>query len=441
MKEKNNSLSDRLALTVEEVKSEEVQAIIDRMPTYWVKWVTLCVVVLMGMILLLSFVIEFPDTVDGEISITAQLAPVRLVANSSARIHLLKHNKIWLQKGDVIAYLENGADYIHILQLESILLKTRLKTKNILILPDTLILGEVSSPYNAYVLSLSQYNRLCTSDIYNNMQQNLQKQIEADEKIGTNYEKEISLKSQVLLNSNEQLTKDSILRSANGLSEKEYKQLFNDHLSLKEAKLNLQSSILQKKSDVNKNKLEFQRLKLQKQDEIYKAYSELITSRNELINAINVWKERYLQYSPIVGELEYLDFWRENTFVQSGQELFTVIPGKNNVLGEVMIPALGAGKVETGQTVNVKISKFPYDEYGLIQGRVKSISRLTNKIKTKDGTSDAYQVIIYFPKGLVTNFGLHLKLDFESRGTAEIITKRKRLIDRLFDNLKSRAVK
>ena len=48
-------------------KSEEVQAIIDRMPTYWVKWVVLCVGVLMGVIVLLGFMIQYPDTVDGQI--------------------------------------------------------------------------------------------------------------------------------------------------------------------------------------------------------------------------------------------------------------------------------------------------------------------------------------------------------------------------------------
>ncbi|HBG40388.1 MAG TPA: hypothetical protein DDW85_03100, partial [Porphyromonadaceae bacterium] len=46
-------------------KSEEVQAIIDRMPTYWTKWVALCVGILMGVILLLGFLIRYPDTVDG----------------------------------------------------------------------------------------------------------------------------------------------------------------------------------------------------------------------------------------------------------------------------------------------------------------------------------------------------------------------------------------
>ena len=438
MKEKQTEEIEEIAV---EHKSEEVQAIIDRMPTYWVKWVVLCVAVLISVIFILGFAIKYPDTVDGQVSITAQLAPVRLVANSNARIHLLKPNKALLQKGEVIAYLENGADYSHILLLDTMLSTMHLNAQCTVVLPDTLILGEVSSTYNSFAISYAQYQRLMSSDIYKNMSQNLQKQIESDEAVIANISKELFIKNKVLENSDEQLQKDSILKSVNGLSEKEFKKQYNNHLSLQGAKLGLQSSQLIKRSEISKNRLELERIRLQEEDEKSKAYSELVSHKNELLNALTLWKERYLQYSPIDGELEYLGFWRNNTFVESGQELFTIIPDKNSTLGELMIPSFGAGKVEIGQTVNVKINKFPYDEFGLLHGEVKSISRLTNKIKTKQGTEDAYLVIISFPNGMVTNFDRHLALDFETKGSAEIITRRKRLIERLFDNLKAKADK
>lgn len=106
-----------------------------------------------------------------------------------------------------------------------------------------------------------------------------------------------------------------------------------------------------------------------------------------------------------------------------------------------MIPSHGAGKVKLGQTANVKISNYPYDEYGLLKGAVTSISRIGNKIKTQEGTGEAYLILVSFPEGTVTNFGKVLPLDFETKGTVEIITKRKRLIERLFDNLKSKGEK
>lgn len=423
-------------------KSEEVQAIIDRMPTYWVKWVALCVGILMGVIVLLGFLIQYPDTVDGQISVTATTAPVRLVANSNGRINLLQANKAQLQKGDVIAYLESGANYKHILWVENMLnaLNENVSSKKIS-LPDTLILGEVSSAYNAFLLAYLQYERVLTSSIYGTMRQNLQQQIRSDEAVIANLDNEMQLKKQMLRTSANQLRKDSLLLAAKGISEQEYQRQRNAHLSLQEAQLNLQSNRLMKQSEVSRNQLEIQRILLEETETKEKAYSDFITRKNELSNGINLWKERYLQYAPVAGELEFLGFWRDNSFVQAGQELFSVIPDKNNILGEVMIPSFGAGKIETGQTANVKINNYPYDEYGLMKGVVKSVSRITNKLKMQNGDVDAYLVLISFPEGTVTNFGKTLPLDFESKGTAEIITKHKRLIERLFDNLKAKGEK
>ena len=166
-----------------------------------------------------------------------------------------------------------------------------------------------------------------------------------------------------------------------------------------------------------------------------------MSATNNLTNMIRLWKEKYLHAASIDGELEYLGFWRENSFVSSGQELFTIIPQENDIVGEVIIPSIGAGKVEAGQTANVKINKFPYDEYGLLKGRVESLSRISNRIETPEGAGEVYQVIISFPDGFMSNYGIHLALDFESKGMVEIITKPKRLIERLFDNLKAKTEK
>ena len=128
-----------------EERSEEVQSIIDRMPTYWAKWVALCVGGLMGVILLLGFVIRYPDTVDGQISVTAVTAPVRLVANTSGRLILLQPDKTPIKKGAVISYLENGANYRHILWVDSLLHNPAMFEKGNTLLPDSLLLGDVGS--------------------------------------------------------------------------------------------------------------------------------------------------------------------------------------------------------------------------------------------------------------------------------------------------------
>ncbi|WP_187367616.1 hypothetical protein [Bacteroides bouchesdurhonensis] len=80
--------------TVEEKveRNEEVQAIIDRMPTRSATYAIILTLLLAGAIVTLGFIIKYPETVDGQISITARLAPVRLVANTSGKLHLLVNN-------------------------------------------------------------------------------------------------------------------------------------------------------------------------------------------------------------------------------------------------------------------------------------------------------------------------------------------------------------
>ncbi len=417
--------------------SEEVQAIIDRMPTQWVKWFALCVGSLIGIVILLSFWIKYPDTVEGEVSVTATKAPVRLVANNSGRMQLLVKNRQSVKKNEVIAFIESGADYHHVLQVEALLFNLYADHEANYPLPDSLLLGDVSTAYNSFYISYKQYRQLLTSDLYATMRISLQQQIEIDKEIEDNLHKEIALKKQVLEAMGKRLEKDSILYAAKGISQQEYLEKESNYLSLQETLLALESNCLIKQSEIRQSQIEIQRTLLEEQENKEKAFAELVAQQNVLSNAISVWKEKYMEIAPITGEVEYLDFWKDNSFVQAGQELFTVIPTRNDIVGEVMIASYGAGKVKEGQTANVKINNYPYEEYGMLKGKVHSISRLTNKMETNNNIIDVYLVEIVFPDGLVSNFGKTLPLDFESKGTVEIITKRKRLIERLFDNLRS----
>ena len=111
------------------------------------------------------------------------------------------------------------------------------------------------------------------------------------------------------------------------------------------------------------------------------------------------------------------------------------------MIGELLIPSYGAGKVEAGQDVNVKLFDYPYNEYGYVRGKVEKISSLARNIESSEGFAQAYLVTVSFPNGMKTNFDKQLHLNFESAGTGEVITQKRRLIQRLFDNLKARETK
>ena len=90
-----------------------------------------------------------------------------------------------------------------------------------------------------------------------------------------------------------------------------------------------------------------------------------------------------------------------------------------------MLPVQGAGKVKTGQRVNVRIKNFPDQEFGYLTGKVESIS----SVPTVEGF---YVVEITFPDGMKTNYGKTLPITQQILGSGDIITDDLRLIERFF---------
>nr|WP_302850453.1 HlyD family efflux transporter periplasmic adaptor subunit [Pedobacter mucosus] len=148
------------------------------------------------------------------------------------------------------------------------------------------------------------------------------------------------------------------------------------------------------------------------------------------------WEQKYVFRASFDGNVQFLKFYSENQFVQSGESVFTIVPKFKNAFGQVILSARGSGKIKLGQEVIIKLDNYPYIEYGSIKGQVKSVSLTTNITKTDKSAIDTYMVLVDFPNQLRTNYGLYLDFKAEAKGSAEIITNDRRLIERLFDNLK-----
>jgi len=61
------------------------------------------------------------------------------------------------------------------------------------------------------------------------------------------------------------------------------------------------------------------------------------------------------------------------------QEVFYIDPGDEGFFGEMTIPQSNMGKVKEGQQVLVKLRSYPFEEYGMIKGRIKYISEVPYK--------------------------------------------------------------
>ena len=78
---------------------------------------------------------------------------------------------------------------------------------------------------------------------------------------------------------------------------------------------------------------------------------------------------------------------------------------------------------------NIKLSGFPYMEYGAVKGKISAVSAVP--------IDDAYIADIELVNGMETTYGKELEYINGMTGTADIITEESRLIYRFIEPLMS----
>ena len=109
-----------------------------------------------------------------------------------------------------------------------------------------------------------------------------------------------------------------------------------------------------------------------------------------LHNQLGSWKQTYLLTAPIAGKVVFTKFWSVNQQVAAGDKVVNVVPqGKGEISGRLQLPLTGAGKVKPNQKVLIRLSDFPYMEYGIVEGKVENISSVPDEKNLGIGNKNA----------------------------------------------------
>lgn len=155
--------------------------------------------------------------------------------------------------------------------------------------------------------------------------------------------------------------------------------------------------------------------------------TEMTNAIAALGNSVAEWEKKFLLTVPVKGTVAFMQPWKKKQLVEKGETMFVVIP-KDTIcyVGKALLPMNGIGKVQLGQRTIIRLPAFPEQEFGFIEGKVKSVSPVPN--------SEGYYVVeILFPNGLLTNHGKELPLIRSLEGTASIVTQEKSLLEKLLN--------
>jgi membrane fusion protein len=126
--------------------------------------------------------------------------------------------------------------------------------------------------------------------------------------------------------------------------------------------------------------------------------------------------------------------------VQAGQPLMSLLPGDGKLEVELLVPSRAIGFIQPGDKVLLRFQAFPYQKFGHQTGKVERISRSAlsaNELGSNQQTEPFYRVTVALAKQSVTAYGKAEGLKPGMLLDADILGKKRRLIEWVFEPLYS----
>ncbi len=419
-----------------ELRSEELQDIIGRIPTKIEKYGILVMFCIIAMLLIGSFFFRYPDSLEATAVITNSTPPVNIVAKTTGILEYVNtKNKSTVMAGEALGVIKNTARYEDVSRLKAVVNQWNSGNLELASLiewmwQNELQLGELHNVYTTFRSSAENLLHYRRQNYYPQKIATMQKRMESRHEM-----EEKEHQQHHLYEEQEQIVKDVFLRDsvlfATGmLSKEDYEKSKYSYSQSRQGPINREIDHHQHKIQDLSDKETLLDLNNQFFLNTNQYEQNLRTSLLSLFETIEQWEHNYLLKSPIDGVLNLTGVWGENQYVASGDAVFVVVPTNlKQPIGRALLPAAGAGKVKVGQRVIISINNFPEEEYGNLVGNVSAMS----STPTADGN---YMVDIAFPDGLKTIFKKELPPSQQLLGTARIIVQNRRLSDLFIQPIK-----
>jgi multidrug resistance efflux pump len=406
--------------------SDPVKEIMGKPPRRILQWGTTIMVLIFVLFILFAWLIKYPDTIPAPVEITTTNPPVTLVSKITGHINsFFVKEKEKIKAGQLVGVMETTAslDEIKLLR-QTIDTIGNPELLSYRILPQFGRLGELQGFYGTFLKDLSDLNNYVSNDLYGSRIASLSDEIVGIQEFISRLSGKEKLYSENQRLETKMYRRDSSLFSGKVIAESD---LERSHQSLLKVNIDLQQARLDqslKSIELAEKRQLLQDYRLTGIKEKEQLVSALRESFLNLKAQINLWENTYLLISPIDGIASFTKFWSANQSVVKDEPVVSIVPLEaGSFLGRINLKMERSGKVKTGMLVNIKLSGYPYLQYGMVRGIVRS--------KSLVAASDAYVIEIELPEGLTTLYGTKLDFTQNMQGTAEIITENIRLLQKI----------
>ncbi|MUG94311.1 HlyD family efflux transporter periplasmic adaptor subunit [Scytonema sp. UIC 10036] len=219
----------------------------------------------------------------------------------------------------------------------------------------------------------------------------------------------------------------------------EEKWKFNQaNLEMRQAEYQLKAQQNQYQSTLQATKLtllETERRTKELETQIASVKTEIVRSRKQ-VEKLKFQLHRREIRTPISGVLFQLPIQRPGAVVHPGQMIARVAPKGVPLVLKANMNSSESGFIKVGMPVKIKFDAYPFQDYGIVEGRVSWISPDSKMTETSQGSVEIFELEVSLAQPYIQTASQHIVLTPGQAATAEVIVRQRRIIDFLLDPFK-----
>lgn len=181
---------------------------------------------------------------------------------------------------------------------------------------------------------------------------------------------------------------------------------------------------------------------LKSEEQLKDLQSQILTLNTEISQTKQQIQESERQLAqkiiraPVAGTVLQLPFKQPKSFVQTGQLVAQIAPQDAATVLKVQMPSQNSGFLKTGMPVKVKFDAYPFQDYGVVQGKVQMVSPDSKLVDAGNGKIEAFEVDVMLDRNYIKSQGKQIPLNLGQTATAEVIVRQRQTIDLILDPFK-----
>jgi hemolysin D len=218
-----------------------------------------------------------------------------------------------------------------------------------------------------------------------------------------------------------------------------YQAIINQaRADIEQAKLLLEQEQSGYKTVVNAGKLAV----LRNQEQLKDLLSQITVLKSQIgqtrsqIASFKLQLQQRIVKSPVDGVIFELPVTKPGAVVQPGQRIAQVAPKNAGFILKANIPSEHSGFLKVGMPVKIKFDAYPFQEHGIVEGKLTWISPNSKVSQAGQGSIETFELEIALEKDYIQNGNKRIRLTAGQTATAEVIVRQRRIIDFVLDPFK-----